>query len=98
MEEAADLAQRIRFDAVFWAVRPSVQGSNDYQERIRSQVASFVLISDGYDAELAGSLESSGGFLLARPVRDNDLDRVLRQMDARGSNPSSQTSGARPVR
>ncbi len=98
MEEAADLAQRVRFDAVFWAVRPSVQGSSDYQERIRSQVASFVLISDGYDAELAGSLESSGGFLLARPVRDNDLDRVLRQMDARGSNASGQASGARPMR
>ena len=36
---------------------------------------SFVLVSDGYDAELAGSLESSGGFLLTRPVRDADLDR-----------------------
>jgi signal transduction histidine kinase len=86
MEEAADLTQRVRFDAVFWAVRPSVSGASDYQEKIRGRVTSFVLVSDGYDAELAGSLESSGGFLLARPVGDADLDRVLRQMDARGSN------------
>jgi signal transduction histidine kinase len=93
MEEAADLTQRVRFDAVFWAVRPSVSGASDYQEKIRGHVTSFVLVSDGYDAELAGSLESSGGFLLARPVGDADLDRVLRQMDARGAN----TSGVRPA-
>jgi hypothetical protein len=75
-------------------VRPSVSGASDYQEKIRGHVASFVLVSDGYDAELAGSLESSGGFLLARPVREDDLERVLRQMDARGSNPSA----SRPAR
>jgi hypothetical protein len=98
MEEATDLAQRVRFDAVFWAVRPSVAGASDYQEKIRGYVSSFVLISDGYDAELAGSLESSGGFLLARPVRDTDLDRVLRQVDARGSNGSAHSSGVRPGR
>jgi signal transduction histidine kinase len=86
MEEAADLTQRVRFDAVFWAVRPSVSGASDYQEKIRGHVTSFVLVSDGYDAELAGSLESSGGFLLSRPVGDADLDRILRQMDAGGSN------------
>lgn len=94
MEEAADLAQRVRFDAVFWAVRPSVPGASDYQEKIRAHVSSFVLVSDAYDAELAGSLESSGGFLLTRPVQEGDLDRVLKQMDAHG--PSAQT--ARPSR
>jgi signal transduction histidine kinase len=95
MEEAADLAQRVRFDAVFWAVRPSLPGASDYQERIRRHVTLFVLVSDVYDAELAGSLESSGSFLLTRPVRDTDLDRVLRQMVARGPNAASSTSAGR---
>ncbi|HML16597.1 MAG TPA: GAF domain-containing protein, partial [Bryobacteraceae bacterium] len=94
MEEAADLAQRVRFDAVFWAMRPSAPGASDYQEKIRAHVASFVLVSDGYDAELAGSLESSGGFLLARPVQESDLDRILKQMEAQG--PSAQV--AKPAR
>lgn len=93
MEEGADLSQRVRFDAVFWAVRPSAAGSSEYQERIRAHVAYFVLVSDVYDAELAGSLESSGGFLLVRPIQDADLDRVLNQMDARGVNASAARPG-----
>jgi signal transduction histidine kinase len=82
MEESADLAQRMRFDAAFWAVRPSAPGSSEYQERVRAHVPHFVLVSDAYDSELAGSLESSGGFLLARPVLDTDLDRMLKKMDS----------------
>jgi hypothetical protein len=83
VEEAADLAQRLRFDAVFWAVRLSTSRANEYRERIRAQVALFVLVSDGYDAELARSLESSGGFLLARPVQDTDLDRILQSIQTK---------------
>lgn len=93
MEEAADLAQRVRFDAAFWGVRPSAPGSSEYQERIRAHVPYFVLVGDAYDAELAGSLESSGGFLLVRPIRDADLDRILKQMDARGLNASAARPG-----
>ena len=93
MEEAADLAQRVRFDAVFWAVRPSVAGSSEYQERIRAHVPYFVLASDVYDAELAASLESGGGFLVVRPVQDADLDRVLSQIDARGISASAARPG-----
>jgi len=85
-EEAADLAQRLRFDAVLWALRPSGSPGgkwSDFQERIRASVSSFVLIAEGYDAQLADSLGESGGFLLSRPIQEPELDRILALIDAR---------------
>jgi len=40
-------------------------------------------VSDGYDAELARSIEAGGNFLLGRPVQESELDRILRQVEAR---------------
>lgn len=86
-DEAADVAQRLRFDAVMWAMRLSGQSGgskwSEFQERARASIAAFVLISDGYDAELARSIEEGGNFLLGRPIQESELDRVLRQIDAR---------------
>jgi CheY-like chemotaxis protein len=85
-EEAADLAQRLRFDAVLWAMRLSPSGSSkwsEFQERARASITAFVLMSDGYDAELARSIEEGGNFLLGRPIQESELDRILRQIDAR---------------
>ncbi|MGH9592134.1 MAG: GAF domain-containing protein, partial [Bryobacteraceae bacterium] len=62
-EGAVDLAQRLRFDAVLWAVRSGVHGWSEFHERVRASIPAFVLISDGYDQELARSLEENGGFL-----------------------------------
>jgi len=82
-EQAADLAPRMRFDAVFWAVRSGGPKWSDQQDRIRPAVPAFVLVSDGYDRDLASSLEDSGGFLLARPLQAAELDRVLDALEAR---------------
>jgi hypothetical protein len=40
-------------------------------------------VSDGYDIELARSIEAGGNFLLGRPFQESELDRVLRQIEAR---------------
>jgi K+-sensing histidine kinase KdpD len=82
---AVDLAQRLRFDAAFWAVRAGSSGWSEFHERVRASIPAFVLISDAYDQDLARSLEESGGFLLARPVQDAALDRILREIDARAA-------------
>jgi signal transduction histidine kinase/CheY-like chemotaxis protein len=86
-EEAADLAKRLRFDAVLWAMRlagPTGGAKwSDFQEKARASIATFVLVSDGYDAELARSIEEGGNFLLGRPIQESELDYVLRQIDAR---------------
>jgi signal transduction histidine kinase/CheY-like chemotaxis protein len=82
-EEAVDLAPRLRFDAVFWTARAGRGGWSEFLERVRSSVGSFVLISDGYNQDLAASLEQNGGFLLARPVEEASLDRILGEIAAR---------------
>jgi signal transduction histidine kinase len=82
-EEAADLAHRLRFDGVVWALRPGGAKWSDFQERLRELIPSFVLVSDGYDADLAASLQESGGYLLGRPLEEPDLERVLGAVAAR---------------
>jgi hypothetical protein len=84
-EEAADLAHRLRFDGVVWAVRPGGPKWSDFHERLRETIPSFVLVSDGYDAEFAASLAESGGFLLGRPIEDAELERILQAIEARAA-------------
>ncbi len=84
-EEAVELAQRLRFDAVFWTIRPGRGGWSEFHERVRASVNAFVLISDGFNQELAASLEQNGGFLLARPVQEAALDRILGEISLRAS-------------
>jgi len=82
-EGAVDMAQRLKFDAVLWAVRSGAHGWSEFHERVRASIPAFVLISDGYDQELARSLEESRGFLLSRPVQETSLERILREIDTR---------------
>ena len=92
-EEAGDLAQRLRFDAVFWAMRPGGPRWSEMLDRIRVLTPGFVLIAEAYEAGLALSIEESGGFLLGRPIAETELDRVLREIQSRlpsavGANPA----------
>jgi CheY-like chemotaxis protein len=89
LEEAADLAQRLRFDAVLWAIRPSGTRWNEFQDRIRAHVPTFALMSDGYDPDLARRLEDAGGFLLSRPIQESELDEVLGKIEVRSRNGSA---------
>jgi C4-dicarboxylate-specific signal transduction histidine kinase/CheY-like chemotaxis protein len=82
-EEAAEVAPRLHFDAVFWAARPGRTGWGEFLERVRASIGSFVVISDGYNQELASSLEKNGGYLLSRPLEENSLDRILVEIDGR---------------
>jgi hypothetical protein len=83
-EEAADLAQRLRFDGVFCALPAGGSKWNDFQEHLRASIPAFILLSDGYDAESAG-LADSGGFLLARPIQESELDIILEAVEARAA-------------
>jgi len=82
-EEAVDVAPRLHFDAVFWTARAGRGGWSEFLDRVKSSVGSFVLISEGYNQELAASLEQNGGFLLARPVDEAALDRILSEIGSR---------------
>jgi GAF domain-containing protein len=80
-----DLAQRLRFDAAFCSVHAPGLNWVELSERMQSRVGGFVLLSDGYDVELTDDFEGEGRFVLAKPVQEADLDRILRQIEPRGA-------------
>lgn len=82
-QEAVDLAQRLPFDAVFWSLHPNSRMWTEVYDALRGHAPLFVLVSDGWDAELARRLEENHDFLLARPVQDAELDRILADAELR---------------
>ena len=49
---------------------------------MHSRVGGFILLSDGYDAELSADFEGDGQFVLAKPVQEKELERVLQLIEA----------------
>ncbi|MGA2134553.1 MAG: GAF domain-containing protein [Bryobacteraceae bacterium] len=81
-DEGLDLAQRLRFDAVFCSVRAPGLNWVETAEQVRSRVGGFVLLSDSYDADLAADFAGDGRFVLAKPVDERHLDRALEAIRA----------------
>ncbi len=79
-----ELAQRMRFDATFCSVHAPGLNWVELSERMHSRTGGFVLLSDGYDAELQADFEGDGRFVLAKPVQEGELDRVLSILEEPG--------------
>jgi GAF domain-containing protein/CheY-like chemotaxis protein len=77
-----ELAQRMRFDAAFCSVHAPGLNWVELSERLQSRVGGFVLLSDHYDAELSADFDGDGRFVVAKPVQESDLERVLRSVDS----------------
>lgn len=77
-----ELAQRIRFDVAFCSVRAPGLNWVELAERMQSRVDGFILLSDGYNAELSADFEGEGRFVVPKPVQESDLERVLRSLEA----------------
>ncbi|HEY2018136.1 MAG TPA: GAF domain-containing protein, partial [Bryobacteraceae bacterium] len=77
-----DLSQRMRFDMAFCSVHAPGLNWVELSERMSSRVGCFILLSDGYDAELSADFEGDGRFVLAKPVQEAELQRVFRTMDS----------------
>ena len=86
-----ELAQRMRFDMAFCSVHAPGLNWVELSERMYSRVGCFILLSDGYDAELSADFEGEGRFVLAKPVQEMDLQRVLRSLE------SASMPGARNI-
>jgi GAF domain-containing protein len=80
-DNGLELAQRMRFDAAFCSVHAHGLNWVELSECMHSRVGGFILLSDGYDAELAADFEGDGRFVLAKPVQEGELERVLRTID-----------------
>lgn len=76
-----DLSQRVRFDAAFCSIHAPGLNWVELSERMQSRVGGFILLSDGYDAELSADFEGEGRFVLPKPIQEPELDRVLRLIE-----------------
>jgi signal transduction histidine kinase/CheY-like chemotaxis protein len=76
-----DLAHRMRFDVAFCSVHAPGLNWVELAERLHSRVEAFVLISDRHDPELAADFEGGGQFVIARPVREEDVDRIIESLE-----------------
>ncbi|HUI78466.1 MAG TPA: GAF domain-containing protein [Bryobacteraceae bacterium] len=85
-----ELSQRMRFDAAFCSVHAPGLNWVELSERMQSRVGGFVLLSDQFDAELSADFDGDGRFVVAKPVQESDLERVLRSVDSlvESQNPS----------
>jgi GAF domain-containing protein/CheY-like chemotaxis protein len=79
-DEGLDLAQRLRFDAIFCSVHAPGLNWVETAEQVRTRVGGFVLLSDSYDADLSADFAGDRRFVLAKPVDEKQLDRVLEAM------------------
>ena len=84
-DKALELAQRLRFDLAFCSVHAPGLNWVELSERMHARVAAFVLLSDRYDPELIADFEGDGRFVLAKPVQETELDRVLQSMEIKAS-------------
>ena len=76
-DEGIDLAQRMRFDAIFCSVHAPGLNWVETAEQVKTRGGGFVLLSDSYNADLAADFEADRRFVLAKPVDERQLDRVL---------------------
>ncbi len=76
-----DLAQRMRFDAAFCSLHAPGLNWVELSERMHARVGGFVLLSDGYDAELSADFEGDGRFVLPKPLQEKELDRILQMIE-----------------
>lgn len=76
-----EFANRMKFDAAFCSVHAPGLNWVELSERMQSRVGTFILVSDGYDAELSADFEGDGRFVLPKPFQEMELDRVLHQVE-----------------
>ena len=76
-----ELSQRIKIDAAFCSVHAPGLNWVELSERVQARVGAFILLSDGYDRELSANFEGYNRYVLAKPVQEPELDRMLHDLD-----------------
>jgi GAF domain-containing protein/CheY-like chemotaxis protein len=76
-----ELAHRIKIDAAFCSLHAPGLNWVELSERMQSRIGGFILLSDGYDMELKSNFEGYNRYVLAKPVQEPELERVLRDLE-----------------
>jgi CheY-like chemotaxis protein len=82
-EQAADVAERLRFDLILCGTHLPNLTWMDLFEKVQHRTAAFVLIADPMSPELARVARGSSTFTLSRPVQAQELARLLAAISGR---------------
>jgi len=84
-DEGLDLAQRMRFDAIFCSVHAPGLNWVETAEQVKARIGGFVLLADSYNSELAADFAAERRFVLTKPIDERQLDRVLEAIHTGGA-------------
>ena len=76
-----ELSHRMHFDVAFCSVHAPGLNWVELSERVHSRVGGFILLSDGYDSELAADFEGEDRYVLPKPVQEPEMDRILQLLE-----------------
>jgi hypothetical protein len=54
-------------------------------ERVRLRVGGFVLLTDAFNSDVGRAFRNSEGYVLTKPVDDNDLYKICRSIEDKTS-------------
>jgi nitrogen-specific signal transduction histidine kinase len=83
VEDAADSVKRFRFHLVFCSANVAGAPWLRCFEACRGHTDAFILLTQGHDAALSSALPAGEAHALAKPVRADELSRLIEEVDAR---------------
>jgi signal transduction histidine kinase len=83
VEDAADLVKRLRFHIVFCSADDSGTPWPECFEACRGRIDAFVLLTHGHAPALSAALPAGEAHTLAKPVRVDELGRLVEAVEAR---------------
>lgn len=84
-EEAADMVQRMQFDLIFCTLRLPGLSWQEFFKRVRRRIAAFVLLLEAHDPEIGGALKDGAGFVLRKPLEEEELEALLTEVEGKTS-------------
>ena len=82
-EQAADIAERLRFDLILCGTHLPNLTWMDLFEKVQHRTTAFVLIAEPMSPELARVARGSSTFTLSRPVQAQEMGRLLAAISTR---------------
>jgi len=83
IEEAADLAEKVRFDIVFASARPEGGTWADLFHRVHHRTPHFALLSESAEEQSAEILEGTASSMLRKPVEEADVIALIERIQQR---------------
>ena len=84
-EEGVDMVERLHFDMVLCAVRLPGLNWLEFFERVQRHVGGLVLLTDGFNEDVAQSFRGGEAFTLSKPIEERELQRICHSVEERAA-------------